>query len=95
MIFIPLDTSQQKITVKNSSLNPLYLVIGTTDGYSEENNGNKYLTLVSTDANKEVLIKHTKLWNRIKYLIKKINDKSGDYDTMMIQWLLWFNAKSY
>ena len=88
MIFIPLDTSQQKITVKNSSLNPLYLVIGTADGYNEENNGNKYLTLVSTDTNKEVLIKHTKLWNRIKYLIKKINDKSGDYDTMMIQWLL-------
>ena len=88
MIFIPWDTSQQKITVKNSSLNSLYLVIGTADGYSEENNGNKYLTLVSTDTNKEVLIKHTKLWNRIKYLIKKINDKSGDYDTMMIQWLL-------
>ena len=42
--------------------------------------GNKYLTQGSTDKNKEVLIKHTDLWDKIKNLIKKINDKPGDYD---------------
>ena len=38
-------------------------------------NGNKYLTMVSTDKNKEVLTKYTELWDKIKNLIKKINDK--------------------
>ena len=35
--------------VKINSVNPLYLIIGETDGYIEESNGNKYLTLVSTE----------------------------------------------
>ena len=30
------------------SVNPLYFIIDKTDGYIEENDGNKYLTLVST-----------------------------------------------
>ena len=37
------------------SLNPLYLIIGETDGHIEESNGNKYLIFVSTDKNKKVL----------------------------------------
>ena len=40
--------------VKINSTNPLYLIIDKLDGYIEEKNGNKYLTLVSTDKNKEV-----------------------------------------
>ena len=43
-------------------------------------NENKYSTLVSADKNKKVLIKYIELWDKIKNLIKKINDKSGDYD---------------
>ena len=43
--------------VKINSVNPLYLIIGDVDGCIEEKNGNKYLNLVSTDKNKEVLIK--------------------------------------
>ena len=76
--------------VKISSVNPLYLITDKVDGYIEEKNGNKYLTLVSTDKNKEVLVKHTELWNKIKNLIKcnssehgsteKINDKPGEYE---------------
>ena len=31
------------------------------------------LILVSTDKNKEILIKYTKLWNEIKYLINYLN----------------------
>ena len=34
-------------------------------------------TLVSTDKNKEILIKFTELWDKIKNLIKKITNKSG------------------
>ena len=43
--------------VKSNSVNSLYLIIGKIDGYIEEKNRNKYLTLASTDKNKEVLTK--------------------------------------
>ena len=51
------------ITIKDSDyvkiniVIPLYLIIDKVDGCFEEKNGNKYLTLVSTDKNKEVLTK--------------------------------------
>ena len=54
--------------VKINSVNPLYLIIDKTDEYIEEKNGNKGLTLVSTDKNKEVLIKYVELWDKIKNL---------------------------
>ena len=64
-----------------NSVNPLYLIIGDVDEYFEENNENRYLTFVSTDKNKKVLKKYTKLWDEIKYHIQTINaDKSGEYD---------------
>ena len=44
-----------------NSVNPLYLIIAEVDGYIEENNKNKYLTFASTDKNKKVLEKYTKL----------------------------------
>ena len=44
--------------VKINSVNPLHLIIGKVDGYIEEW---KYLTLVSTNKNKEVLTKYTEL----------------------------------
>ena len=47
--------------VKINSVNPLHLIISIVDGYIEEKNGNKYLTLVSTKENKEILIKFTEL----------------------------------
>ena len=52
--------------VKINIEDPLYLIIGEVDGYFEEINGNKYLILVSTDKNKEVLIKYIKPWGGIK-----------------------------
>ena len=39
----------------------------------KQTNGNKYLTFASTDKNKEVSKKYTKLWDGIKYQIKTIN----------------------
>ena len=38
-----------------------------------------YLTLVSTDKNKEVLTKYIELWDKIENSIEKINNKSGEY----------------
>ena len=81
------------ITIKNisdyesiCSANPLYFIIDfiiyfihLLDGYIEEKNGNKYLIFASTDKNKEVLTIYTKLWDGIKNLIEKINNKSGKY----------------
>ena len=63
------------------SVNPLYPIIAEVDGYIEENNENKYLTFGSTDKNKKVLEKYTKLWDKIKYHIQTINaGKSGEYE---------------
>ena len=51
------------VTIKNlsyiniNSINLLYLIINKVDGYIEEGNGSKYLTLVSTDKNKDTLNK--------------------------------------
>ena len=56
------------ITIKNirvceriNSVNPLHFIAGKADGYIQEKNGNKYLVYHSTDKNKEVLEKYTKL----------------------------------
>ena len=66
-----------------NSVNPLYMMIGEVDRYIEENNGNKYLTFASTNKNKKVLEKYTKLWDKIKYHIKTINaDKSGECNSI-------------
>ena len=56
--------------VKINNVNPLYLIIGGVDEFIEEKNGNKYLTLVSTDKSKKVLIKYIKRWDEIKNLIE-------------------------
>ena len=47
------------VTIKDSkyveinSVNPIYLIFNQVNGYFDEINGNKYLTLVSTSENKE------------------------------------------
>ena len=53
-----------------NSVNPLDLLIGGVD-----------LTCASTDEDKKVLEKYTKLWDEIKYHIQTINaGKSGEYE---------------
>ena len=67
--------------VKINNVNSSYMIIDNVDGYIEESNGNKYLILVSTVKNKEVLTKYTELWDTIKYLIKKVNaGEAGEYE---------------
>ena len=39
--------------VKINSVNPLYLIFNKVNGYFEEINGNKYLTIVPTNESKE------------------------------------------
>ena len=61
-----------------NSVNPLSFIVGQVDGHTEEKNGNKYLVFVSTDKNK-VLKKYTELWDEIKNLIEKIDNKPSKY----------------
>ena len=56
--------------VKINSVNLLYLMISKVDRYIEEKNGNKYLNLVYTNENKDMLIKYTKFWDKIKNDLK-------------------------
>ena len=68
------------------SLNTLYLMICKVDGHIVcssaecEKNESKYLVFDSTGENKEVLKKHTELWDGIKTEIETINGgKRGEY----------------
>ena len=64
-----------------NSGNPLYLMINRIDGFIEEKDGDKYLSIASTDRNSEVLKKYSQVWSRIKDCIEKINEsKLGEYD---------------
>ena len=49
------------------------------NGYFEEINGNKYLTLVSTNESKVIIQKYEKLWSKIRDLIRSITKNSDDY----------------
>ena len=58
--------------VKVYSVNLLYLIFHKVNGYFEEINENKYLTLVTTDESKEKIKKHKEIWSKIRYLIRLI-----------------------
>ena len=72
------------VTVKNlsyvkiNSVNPLYLIIDQIDGYIEEYNENKYLTLVPTDKSKE-------LWTKIRDIIRSKTNNSDNCDDKYIK----------
>ena len=48
--------------------------------YFEEINKSKYLTLVSTNENKEKIKKYEELWSKIRDLIRSVTKNLGDYD---------------
>ena len=50
------------------------------NGYFEEFNLNKYLTLVPTNESKEKIIKYEELWIKIKDLVRSITKNSDDCD---------------
>ena len=66
--------------IKINSVNPLYLIFNKVNGYFEEINGNKYLTLVPTNESKEKIKKYEELWSKIRDLIRSITKNSDDYD---------------
>ena len=66
--------------VKINSANPLYLIFSKVNGYFEEINGNKYLTLVPTNESKEKIKKYEELWNKIRDLIRSRTKSSDDYE---------------
>ena len=66
--------------VKINSVNPLYLIFGKVNGYFEEINRNKYLTLVPTNESKEMIEKYEEVWCKIRDLMRSISEKSDDDD---------------
>ena len=46
------------------------LIFNEVNGYFEEINGNKYLTLIPTNEGKEKTSKYEELWSKIKDLIR-------------------------
>ena len=60
--------------------NPLYLIFGEVNGYFEQINRNKYLTLVPTNESKEKIKKYKELWIKIRDLIRSITKNLNDYD---------------
>ena len=55
------------------------------NGYFEDINKGKYLTLVPTNESKEKNKKHEKLWSKIRNLIKSITKNLDDYDEKYIK----------
>ena len=57
------------------------MVIDDLSGYFENNNGNKYLTLVSNNDQDVVHDKYVKVWEEIKKAINEIaGNKLSDYN---------------
>ena len=56
---------------KICSVDPLYLIFGYVNGYFEEINENKYLTLVPKNKSKEKIKKYEELWIKIRDLIEQ------------------------
>ena len=53
------------------------LMFNRKNGYFEEIDGNKYLTLVSTNESWEKIKKYEELWIKIRYSIRSVTKKSG------------------
>ena len=66
--------------VKIYSVNLLYLIFNKVNGYFEEINRNKYLTLVSTNESNQKIKKYKELWIKIRDFIRSITKNSDDYD---------------
>ena len=58
--FLPFHKTNKKLKELNS-VNPLYPTFNKVNGYFEEINGNKYLTLVATNESKEKVKKFEEL----------------------------------
>ena len=67
--------------LKINSVNLLHLVINKLNGYFENINKNKYLTLFLTNETKEIIIIiYQELWNKIRNAISSVTKNSDDHD---------------
>ena len=72
-----------------NSVNPLYLMINRRNGHFEEKDGDKYLII--SPKNGETTQKYQEVFDRLKEVIKKINDYSQpikyNYNYMKIEFI--------
>ena len=71
--------------VKTDSINAIYLTLNKVNGYFEEINGSKYLTLVPTNESNEKIKRYEELWRKIRDLIRSVTENSDDYDEKYIK----------
>ena len=71
--------------VKINSVNPLYFIFNDVNGYFDEINGNKYLTLAPTAGSKEKMKRYEELWKKIRDLIRSVTKNSYDYDEKYVK----------
>ena len=76
--YIAYVTIKDSKYLKINSVNPLYLMLmfNRKNGYFEEIDGNKHLTLVSTNESREKIKKYEELWIRIRNSIRSVTKKS-------------------
>ena len=88
MYYIGYVTIKHSKFVKINSINPLYFIFSKVNGYFEEINKSKYLTLVPTNESKEKIKEYEQLWSKIRDLIRSITKISEYYDEkyMKIKW---------
>ena len=65
--------------IKIYSVNSLCLILRKGNGYFEEINTNKHLTLVPTNESKEKIKKYEELWSKIRDLIRSITKNLDGY----------------
>ena len=66
--------------VKINSVNSLYLIFNKVNGYFEETNGNKHITIFPTNESKEKIKTYKELWIKIRDLIRSVTKNLDDYD---------------
>ena len=66
--------------VKIFSVNPLYLIFRNVNGYFEEIDKTRYLTLVPANENKGKIKKYEELWSKIRDLVRSITKNTDNYD---------------
>ena len=72
------ETDEMDIYYIDYDKNPFYLVIDDLKGYLEENDDNKYLTMIFTSKSQKMM--YTRIWEEIKKVINEVGDnKLGDY----------------
>ena len=78
---------------KSKNVELLCIIIEKINWFIEESNGKKYLTLVPTDENKDILTKYEELWKKIKYLLRSVTNNLHDYDEKYMK--IRFNSDNY